>query len=326
MNNKNVEISIALCTLEGSAYLGEQLNSLANQSLLPNELVVCDDNSKDNTVEILREFAKRAPFAVRIMVNKERLGVVSNFNQAISLCQGEYIALCDQDDIWLADRLKLMIEAISLKCNIEKPEPLLVHSDTSIIDINGTVISDSYMKARNLRPLFEPAIKGLSVQNFVTGNTVLFNKALKDLALPIPAEAIVHDWWLALVAATTGSIIYEPTVTVRYRKHGKNVIGPSCFYSLQNLLRLLKMESLENEFAATVNQVAALRDRLRQLGFAERYPYIDYYLAAVNYGGVKALKGVIKSGVKKPGLARNLLFYLLLLKGRYKDELSDRKE
>ncbi len=316
---------MALCTYNGAEFLPLQLKSIINQNLPPDEIVCCDDLSSDLTVPLIKSFSSNAITQVRFYSNESNVGVIVNYSRAISFCTGDYIALCDQDDIWMPERLASTVQ--KMKQAEERygvNTPLLVHTDLKVIDNEGEIIAPSFIKSRRLQPEVNDPLKRLLVQNFITGCTVLINRPLIDVALPIPANVVMHDWWLALVAAATGKIIYESKPTVLYRKHGKNVVGPKGFYDRENLSRLLMSESMENELAGTINQAAALQDRLKLLGMAERYPYIGHYIEAVSRGGVKALRGAIKTGVRKTGLIRNLLFHLLLLKGRYKDKLIDR--
>src|SRR5690349_17434303 len=119
-----MRISIALCTYNGGPFLAEQLASYVQQTRLPDELVVCDDCSSDNTMAILRDFAARAPFAVRLHQNAANLRSTRNFEQAIRLCTGDVIALSDQDDVWLPEKLERMERTLAAD-----PEISLVFSD-----------------------------------------------------------------------------------------------------------------------------------------------------------------------------------------------------
>lgn len=315
----NKKISVALCTYNGAEFLPLQIKSIINQNLPPDEIVCCDDLSSDQTVGLIESFSSNVITPVRFYSNERNIGVIDNYSRAISSCKGDYIALCDQDDIWLPEKLAMtfnkMKEAEAL---YGSATPLLVHSDLSVIDASGRVIAPSFMKLRKLQPDPAEPLKVLLAQNFVTGCTVLVNRPLIEVALPIPESAVMHDWWLALVAAATGKIIYEPTATVLYRKHGKNVIGAKGFYGRENMNRLMKIKLLEKELAGTIKQVTALQGSLKMLGMAERYPYIDRYLEAISHGGVKAIKSSIETGIRKNGLARNLLFYFIMLKGGYR--------
>ena len=128
-------ISIAMTTYNGERFLEEQLRSLIEQTTLPNELVVCDDGSTDRTQEILAQFAKRASFPVRIVINNHRLGWRENFLKAASLCSSEYIAFCDQDDVWLKDKL-----AVVESC-LRRNQCMLLQHGFRLIDDAGNVIS-----------------------------------------------------------------------------------------------------------------------------------------------------------------------------------------
>ena len=129
-------ISVALCTYNGERFLAEQLASIASQTRLPDELICCDDGSTDGTVAVLESFAATVPFPVRIVRNERNLGSNENFAQAIFLCQGELIALCDQDDRWLPRRLEVEAQALDAHA-----EAQLVFSDGEMLGETGERLS-----------------------------------------------------------------------------------------------------------------------------------------------------------------------------------------
>ena len=132
-----MRLSIALCTYNGSAYLSEQLESLAAQTRTPDELVVCDDNSTDGrTVEMVRAFARNSPFAVRFSVNRKTLGPKKNFQRAIARCQGDVIFLCDQDDVWEPNKLARIEETL-----LAAPEAGFVFTDAEVVDEDLRILS-----------------------------------------------------------------------------------------------------------------------------------------------------------------------------------------
>ena len=147
-----MKLSVALCTYNGEKFIAEQLESIARQTVLPDELIICDDRSADQTVQILHEFANKAPFPVSIYHNETTLGVIRNFEQAISLCKGEYIALADQDDVWLPEKIEKSLALIeSAQAQYAGEEvPLLVHTDLKVVDQQLKVISESFMHAQKL--------------------------------------------------------------------------------------------------------------------------------------------------------------------------------
>ncbi len=317
--NGEDKISIALCTFNGAEYLLEQLESIAAQSLQPGEVVISDDRSDDNTITIAERFRTKADFPVRIIKNRTRLGVVNNFAQAIEQCENDYIALCDQDDLWLPDRLAISYrvmkeaEAVAGRAN-----PLLVHSDLMVGNSGGRVIAPSFRKKNNLIFAAEDPLKNLLVQNFVTGCTVLINRALAETALPFPAEARLHDWWLALVAAVQGRIISIPEATVIYRQHPQNVIGSKAYYSLHSLRRVTNIAELEKDIAATLNQALVFRKRLKDNPDCKEPEYMQLFLDAALKNGWKTACTALHNGIGKYPALRNLIFLLLLSKGGYR--------
>jgi hypothetical protein len=285
--------------------------------LKPAEVVVVDDGSADETVKLVRQFAARAVFEVKLVENERQLGVNANFSRAIGLCRGEYVALSDQDDIWAADKLELGLAEIErLEGSAGSDRPCLVHSDLQVCDSDGQVLAGSFMRRQGLTHVEVEPLKRLVVRGFVTGATVLANRALIEAALPIPEEAVHHDWWLALVAAGSGNIGFVPQGLVYYRQHGKNVIGSKGYYSPGNMKRLGRLEELEVRVAASVRQSLALSVRLEQTGGA--LPgYVEDYLQAAYKSGRAAFISAVKHRIGRPGFLRNLIFLGLLLKGGY---------
>ncbi len=317
------KISVALCTFNGAAHLAEQLQSIAAQSLLPAELVICDDQSVDNTVAIAKRFQAGSEFSVKILINSARVGVIRNFARVIAECENEYVVLCDQDDLWLSERLALsyrfMKEAEALE---GKERPLLVHSDLMVGDAKGRVIAPSFKRRNRLRFVGKDPLKNLMVQNFVTGCTVLINRALVKEALPFPDEARLHDWWLALVAAARGRIISIPDATVIYRQHDQNVVGSKTYFSLQSLQRITKIAELEKDIAATIDQALALYKRLAEIPCCFVPEYMHLFLNAARQDGFKAARKALQYGIGKYPRFRNYIYLILLCKGSYRRYLK----
>ncbi len=314
-------ISVALCSYNGAKYIREQLESITGQSLRPKEIVVCDDGSSDGTVELVESFARSAAVDVRVYRNERQMGVNANFSRAIGLCRGAYVVLSDQDDIWAKDKLELsMAEMARQEKAIGIKRPCLVHSDLKVCGSDGRVLATSYMRRQGLNHVTEAPLRRLQVRGFVTGATVLMNRALVEVALPIPEEAVHHDWWLALVAAAAGRIGFVPQVLVFYRQHSSNVIGSKGYYSPGNMKRLGRLEELEVRVANSVRQGIALLARLESVSSALSDYSADYLQAAIKSGRAAWLSAV-KYRIGRPGLLRNLIFFGLLIKGGYRKYL-----
>jgi len=199
------DISVALCTYNGGRFLREQLESLASQSVLPAELQVGDDGSTDNTLEIVEEFARTAPFPVGIARNERQLGYGENFIQTARRCSSEWIAFCDQDDVWNANKLA--------RCSAEMGEgvSLIVHKADG-----------------DLSPLQHHVNPPLSVfpRWYYYGFCQVFHRRILSFErrrLPWAVVQDAHDVWVPFVAGMIGTIIWinEPLAT--YRQHGGNV-------------------------------------------------------------------------------------------------------
>ncbi len=208
-----MKVSIAMATYNGEKYLKEQIESIYAQTYKNIEVIVTDDCSTDKTVEILEQYAKS--HGLIYFVNESNLGFVKNFEKVISLCQGEYIALSDQDDIWEKDKLEILLSKIGTN--------LLIHSDCSIIDEEGKIIN-SYWKGKSG---YRINIENLLFSNVITGCTVLFKKELLKTALPFPEGIVYHDWWLGICAAYEDKIDYIPGSLIQYRQHSEQNTGAS---------------------------------------------------------------------------------------------------
>jgi hypothetical protein len=219
-------ISIAMCTYNGEAYLGDQLASIGKQTRQPDEFVVCDDGSTDNTLQILEQLSKEAPFPVRVHRNEQRLGPTKNFEKAISLCTGDLIFLSDQDDVWMPQKVDKLQQALR-----NNPDAGYVFSDALIVDEmlrpTGYTMWQSIKFTPGQRRQFEHGkqLEILLKHSVVTGATMAFRAGLKSIVLPISDESF-HDEWIALLASSIGMyglLIEEPLI--QYRQHPQQLIG-----------------------------------------------------------------------------------------------------
>lgn len=225
LQNHVLQISIALCTYNGARSLGEQLQSLAGQTRLPDELVLCDDGSADETVALAEEFARQAPFPVRIVRNRENLGYSRNFAQAIGLCKGEVIALSDQDDVWYPQKLARLEELFNAY-----PQAEGIFSNGDLIDLASHKLPGDLWSSFRFRLADQErlrsghALEVLLQRNVVTGMAFAFRKAWKDKLKGMPASW-PHDAWLALLLAQEGGLLACPEHLVAYRVHENQKIG-----------------------------------------------------------------------------------------------------
>ena len=230
----NPRIAILLSTYNGSAFLLEQLQSLFAQTYANFVVVVRDDGSTDNTLSILLEHKTREPDRLHVVESEaSNLGPRDSFallveyvlqhKDALGL-EHAYMMFCDQDDVWFPEKieteLNTMLETEQLHPNL----PVLVHSDLQVVSETLDPIAPSLARYQGLETT-RNGFNQLVISNLVTGCTALINEALARKSLPVSKNAIMHDWWLALVAAAFGKVVYLDTALILYRQHGSNTIG-----------------------------------------------------------------------------------------------------
>lgn len=228
------KISIAMATYNGARFIREQLDSLAAQSLLPCELVVCDDGSADSTVEIVEGFAKTAPFPVRIYRNPQRLGYADNFLKAAKLCEGDWTAFCDQDDSWLPEKLEVVAAAIR-----RHPEVVLVTHPAELVD---EALQPTGETAWPCRERISPRYSclwhggmgcGQIFRSFLIREIPFERRFIRDL---MPRRVTPHDDWVARLSLCVGSAFFLSRPLVLRRRHAASVtweVKPGTTMSLQ---------------------------------------------------------------------------------------------
>ena len=216
-----MNLSIALGTYNGAVYLKEQLQSFAAQTRIPDELVISDDQSTDNTVRLIEEFVATARFPVSLSVNESNLGIAKNFEKAISLCRGDVILLSDQDDVWHSDKLESVERIFEAK-----PQLSLVFSNAELVDetlrpFDKNLFDWVHFDDRKQRLVKSGRALDLQLnENLVVGCTVAFRANLKELVLPISGDGpLVHDGWIVLLVAAIGEIDFINRPLLKYRQH-----------------------------------------------------------------------------------------------------------
>jgi glycosyltransferase involved in cell wall biosynthesis len=259
-----VSVSVALCTHNGAAYLAEQLGSILSGTVIPDEIVVSDDASTDDTVGIAERILGSSGVEHRILRNPAPLGVSRNFESAIVATTGDIVVLSDQDDVWEPDRLSVALDAFGAD-----PRVLLHHSNAALVDSAGEVLPDDLFEALGISSATLAELAGenafdlLLRRNLVTGATAAFRRELVAAASPFPA-AWVHDEWLAIIAASKGRIRPEPRRLIRYRQHGRNQIGATRRTLSDKLSRVFGVEG--GRTAGLAERAELLAQRLRRDG------------------------------------------------------------
>lgn len=218
------KISVAMCTYNGEKYIIEQLNSILNQTIPPEEIIICDDCSTDNTENLVKNIASNNYTDIKFIKNKKNLGSSKNFEKAISLCSYDIIFLSDQDDIWLPNKVKIIIKTFKNK------DVDLVFSNAYLTDENLNILKYDLFKSLNFDQKkidiieSEKAFNLLLKTNYATGATIAFKKSLLDVFFPLP-DIWVHDHYLAFVCSISKKIYPIKSKLIYYRQHNNQQIG-----------------------------------------------------------------------------------------------------
>jgi glycosyltransferase involved in cell wall biosynthesis len=259
-------ISIAMCTYNGVKHVLQQMESFAAQSLLPAELVVCDDLSTDETVEVIRAFANRAPFAVRLEVNEANLGYSENFMKSFGLTSGELILCSDQDDVWHPEKLRKFADKFRLD-----PDPGLILCDANLVDQDLKPIGLTLWQSRKFWAGARRKVAGVTGAAvilkdptwFASGATMGFASKYKSLVLPL-VEGWTHDAWIATLVASVAPVGLIPEPLNDYRQHTSQVFGGTSG-SVGHVMNLAKARaSTEDHFLATAERYRQLAARLKE--------------------------------------------------------------
>lgn len=307
-------LSIAMATYNGEKFLEQQIDSILEQSYQDFELIICDDMSTDNTLNIIDTYINKYP-NIKLYKNTHRLGLVKNFEKVINLCKGKYIALSDQDDIWKKNKLEILMNKMRQTEQAETSAPIMVHSDLKMINEENKTIENSYFEFRNYTLTNTKNLNHILGPCGVMGNTILMNKALKKHILPFPGDVIVHDYWIALINEVYGKRITVDQPLVNYRIHKTNL--SNSLHSLNNNdlstnifhanlpYRGIGREKLLSTFihnhTVPHNDLELIKKFLTYLNFSTNKLAVFYTLVANDF-------------VKKGFYYRSKLFFKILLK------------
>lgn len=254
-------VTVVMTTCNGERYVSQQIESILNQTLAPAAIIVCDDASTDGTVAILQAYQQKG--ALRLYINEKRLGVVANFKKAVSLAPaGHDIALSDQDDEWLPEKLA---KSVTLLQTINTgATPAMIYTDLILTDRKGIMLNPSFQNELG-HDRYIHSLETLLFGNIALGCTILFNSAMRGYFGDIPLnKAYNHDTWITLIAFSFGQVALLPEPTVRYRKHQDNVtLGKRTRTSRASRI-IMHMRSLLGNGDYLRDQFILVRDFLAQ--------------------------------------------------------------
>lgn len=251
-----------MCTYNGGPFIRDQLDSIARQTRLPDELIVSDDGSSDETLSVLQEFASSSPFPVHVSVNERTLGTTKNSEKVMRACGGDIIVPCDQDDVWYSDKLEL-IEAEF----ISAPGIGLVFSDAELVDVELRPQRENFFRTvgfdRRKQKLFTEgkALDVLMAQTVVNGATMAFRSRFRELILPFPSEGpLIQDGWTVLMIAAVAEVAFIDKALIKYRQHSAQQMGARKTSTVQSVIQAQK--TAPNCYLAQAAQFQLACDRL----------------------------------------------------------------
>jgi len=258
LNPTNTSVAVVVATYNGASFLLAQLESIAQQTHKPAQIIIVDDASSDDTVRIANNFADAHP-EVLVVQNETRLGYIKNFEKGMLLATASYVALSDQDDIWVPNKLEKLLFAIG--------DQMLAYSDSELIDANGGLLHQKMSSIKNQLAYHTPVMYAIGA--WAPGHAMLFKKELINKAVPFPA-LVTHDFWLGFVATCYSKVVYVNEPLVQYRQHTQNAIGADTTKNKTTSITLAekkqkaraRMELLYNKVKETGHKHASVFEKI----------------------------------------------------------------
>lgn len=276
---------VALCTCNGRLYIEEQLASILAQTRVPDCLVIHDDVSDDGTWEYIQQWQASCPIPLKIQRNAMRAGVVANFENAVRALDTDLIFFCDQDDVWLPKKVEHLLAVFEADSTIQlaHTDAILVNRDTQ--DLGANLFETLSVSERERIGIRErSAFETLLRRNVVTGATTVLRRSLAVTGMPFPKE-FFHDEWLALIASATGKMMLIDEPTIKYRQHGKNVVGVRKMTPKQTARELwwhIHMRNSRNYVRDKLEKREVLVERLQKLDTVPAYK-LEHARAALRF-------------------------------------------
>lgn len=302
-------VEILLATYNGEKYIRQQIDSILNQDYKQWVINACDDASKDATYDILMEYREQYPD--KFLIHKNQVGFGSaklNFMNLIKNSTGRYVMCCDQDDVWLPNKISLTLE--EMKRNEDENMPVLVHTDLKVVDAELNVKSESFFEYSKLNKY--PTYRELLIQNSITGCTMMMNRPLVELLKEElnMSHILMHDWVAALVASASGKIGFVDCPTMLYRQHGVNSVGAKQ-YGPALFITKLKNSEIRKSLEETAKQAGAIARAYQGKMEQGLYELTYEYAKVFEKNKVQRICFYKRNQIFKKGLARKVCQVLL---------------
>ena len=297
------KIAILMATYNGAEYVGEQLDSILNQSSENWTLYIHDDGSNDDTRNIINQYARRYPEKIVVIEGPSTGGAKTNFFYLMKEVTADYIMFSDQDDFWLPEKIeKTYAKCLELE-NGHLDEPVATFTDLKVVDQKLKVISEKMSSYQTLN-MDNTEFNKLMIQNIVTGCTMMINRTCRDISLKCKDydQVIMHDWWCALVASYFGKIGYVDESLILYRQHGDNSVGSKDVHDVNYIKS--KLSHADEQRKSLLNTQKQIKYFVKV--YNVKTTYIIEYGAIASKGKFQKIVFLITNHVWKSGFVRNL--------------------
>lgn len=300
-------LDILLATWNGEAWLPQQLDSLLRQSDARGHILIRDDGSTDGTRAVLSDWAARYPGQITLLPDDgHRRGACGNFAALLAASTAPRVMFCDQDDRWHPDKVAVSATTLDrLEAQHGPNHPLLVHGDAHVVDARLQPLGRTLCQAIHVDLDTAGDLRRQLPQNAATGCTMMLNRALVDACLPVPPSAIMHDWWVALVASAIGAVAVVPDVLIDYRQHQANAIGAGGMRLGRLVARFGGRGAVATRFAQAAAQAQALLDRHGAVMPQERRKLCAAFAELPERGWFARRTAVVRHGFWMHGWLRN---------------------
>lgn len=307
-------ITILMSTYNGAKYVQEQLDSLFEQTYQDFVIVINDDFSSDDTVNIIKNFQSQYPDKITLFENALNTGSPKyNFLKLMINHKDNYLMLCDQDDIWKPNKIELTLRYMRQAENTYGYScPILVHSDLTVVDEDLNQISESFKSDMNA-DYSKTGLNQQIIQNTLTGCTAMYNRALSELITSEPEYTVMHDWWLILIASAFGHVIPIKEQTIYYRQHKNNEIGAKNVNRFSyKIHRLLNADDIKKSIHSTYPQAKSFLDIYRDVLSNEQIHLLEEYCSIPTLTKIGKWKKIVQLHTYKNGFTRNLGYFLFI--------------
>jgi len=286
-------VDILLATYNGEKFLREQLNSLLGQSFKNFTILIRDDGSKDSTNTIIKEYEQNHPNIIKVVKDDVKTkNAKDNFFMLLRHSTKKYIMFCDQDDIWLNNKIEITLNAmLSIEKKFGNDTPILVHTDLKVVDKNLKIKSNSFADYQHLIKR-DAKFNELLVQNNVTGCTVMVNRVVKSyIKNEFNKDILMHDWWLSLICVNFGRLAYIDEATILYRQHENNAVGAKNGGGGMALVRSVKnYPKMIKNFKDTVGQGRYFYKTYKSILNNDNTNMVKNFSEVLNFGFLKRVE------------------------------------